>query len=446
MNHASVAVSETSVPFHPASSADFLPREPLGALQSQRLQQVVRRVYEHVPLYRQRMQKRGLTPEEIRGIDEIQRLPFTVKADLHETYPTGMFAVSVEQVARLHPPGTATGKPIAVAFTQRDLEVWSEVVVRCLASFGVHSGDVIQNACGHELLADGLGLHCAARTLGATMIPSAGGDTAHRIMVMKDFGVSAVCSTPSYFVYLVERAEKLGVDLRDLPLRIGAFLAEPASDAMRGRIEEAAGIRAYDAYGLPEILSLGVGAECCHRDGLHIFEDHFYPEIVDPDSGDPLPDGQEGELVLTTLDREAMPLIRYRTGDLTAILAEPCPCGRTMRRIQRIAGRSDDMFVIEGVNVFPSQIEAALLAVEGTLPHYQIVLTQQDGLDQVEVQIEVTPQIFSDRIGALENLQTRIAHEIEHTLGISAAVRLVEPHTLERSQGKAKRVVDKRGS
>jgi len=446
MNPAATAVSETPVPFHPASTADYVPREPLRGLQSERLRQVVCRAYEHVPLVRQRMQKLGLSPAEVRGVDDIHRLPFTTAADLRGAYPMGMLAAPVQQVLRLHPCGGAAGRPIVAPYTRRDLEVQAEAVVRCLASCGVRQGDTIQNLCGYELLGDGLGLHHASETLGASIIPFAGGDAARQIMLMKDLGVTVICSTPSYFLYLAERAEKMGVDLRELPLRAGIFLGEPWSEAMRRRIEETAGIRAYDVYGLAEGIAPAMGAECCHHGGLHVFEDHFYPEIVDPATGSPLAEGQEGELVLTALSREAMPLIRYRTRDLTALLVEPCPCGRTMRRMQRIERRSDEMFVLQGVQVFPSQVEAALLAVEGTLPHYQIVLTQEKGLDQVEVLVEVTPQVFSDRVGALESLQARLAHEIEHTLGVSLPVRLVEPQTIQRGQGTAQRVVDKRGA
>jgi phenylacetate-CoA ligase len=446
MNPATIAARDAPPTFHPASSPDYVPREQLRGLQSQRLRQVVAQACEHVPLYRQRMQKHGLTPAEIRGVDDIHRLPFTVQTDLRDAYPFGMFAVPIQQILRLHLAGGSTGKPIAVAYTRRDLEVWTEVVVRCLACCGVRAGDILQNACGHDLLSDGLGLHAGAQTLGATVIPLCGGDAARQIMMLKDCGVSAICSTPSYFLFLLEQAQKIGVDLRELPLRAGAFVAEPWSEALRRRIEESAGIKAYDIYGLPEIIGLGVGAECCQQHGLHIFEDHFYPEIVDPLSGDPLPAGQEGELVLTTLSKEAMPLIRYRTRELTAILAEPCPCGRTLRRIQRIIRHGNEMFVVQGVNLFPAEIDAALLAVEGTLPHYQIVLSQEQGRDQVEVQIEVTPQVFSDRVGAMEALQSKLAQQIERTLGIGVAVRLVEPHTLQRSQGAGGRVVDKRGT
>jgi phenylacetate-CoA ligase len=331
-----------------------------------------------------------------------------------------------------------------VGATRGDLERWAEVIVRSLASCGIHRGDVIQNACGYNLFSDGLGLHYGAEALGATVIPVSGGDTDHQIMVMKDFGVSAICSTPSYCLHLLDRAEKLGVDLRDLPLRAAVLVAGPRSEATRRKIERSAGIKAYDVYGLPEIIGPGIAAECHVQDGLHVFEDHFYPEVVNPETGDPLPDGEEGELVLTTLSREAMPLVRYRTPDLAAIVAEPCPCGRTMRRIRRIVRHADDVAVVEGVNVFPSQIDAALLAVEGSVPSYQIVLTQQEGLDRVEVQIEVTPEIFSDQVSAMESLRSRLAREIAHTVGVRVPVRLVEPHRIDRGAEPGRRVIDRR--
>lgn len=430
--------------FHPASSPDYVPLQQLRDLQSRRLSTVVRRAYQNVPLYRQRMDQSGLTPENFRGIEDVARLPFTVKADLRDTYPFGLFASPMQDVVRLHASSGTTGKPIVVAYTQRDVEVWSNVIARSLAAYGLHEGDIIQNSYGYGLFTGGLGLHYGAEALGATVIPTSGGNTDRQIMVMKDFGVSAICCTPSYFLHLMERAQEIGIDLRELPLRVGVFGAEPWTEAMRTRIQQAAGMKAYDIYGLSEIIGPGVGAECPFQHGLHIFEDHFFPEIIDPQTGDPLPDGQEGELVLTTLSKEAMPMIRYRTRDVTTIEAEPCPCGRTIRRIRRILRRSDDMFIIRGVNVFPSQIETALLAVEETLPHYQIVLTRDKGLDQIEVRIEVTPEIFSDRVSALESLQVRIAKQIEHTLGIHVLVSLVEPHTIQRSEGKAKRVVDMR--
>ena len=439
------AATDIPAPFHPASSPDYIPREQLQELQSRRLRRVVSQAHECISLYRQRMSKHGLTPAEIRGVDDLQKLPFTTKKDLVETYPLGMFAVPIQQVVHLHPPSGTTGKPTVVASTKRDLEVWAEVVVRSLASCGIQRGDIIQNACGYNLFTDGLGLQHGAETLGATVIPVSGGDTEHQIMVMKDFGVSAICCTPSYFLYLAERAEKMGVDLRELPLRAVALVAEPWCEAMRRRIEDSAAIKAYSIYGLAEIIGTGVGAECSYQDGLHILEDHFYPEIIDPETCDPLPDGEEGELVLTTLSKEAMPMIRYRTQDFAAMIAEPCQCGRTMRRIRRV-GHGGEMFVFQGVNVFPSQIEAALLAVESTLPGYQIVLTQEKGIDQVEVRIEVTPRIFSDQVGSMETLRNKLSQEIEHSLGVRIPVRFVEPNTIERSQGEAKRVIDKRSS
>jgi len=440
------AALDSPVLFHPASSPDYVPREPLRTLQSQRLRQVVAQAYEHVPLFRQRMQKHGLTPADVRGVDDIHTLPFTSQGDLGDTYPLGMLAVPMQQVLRLHVAGGASGKPIVAAYTQRDLEVWAQVVIRSLVSCGIREGDVIYGACGYDLFLDGRGLDDAAATLKATVIPGCGGDAARQLMIIKDYGVSAICCTPNHFLCLIERAEKLDVDLRELPLRVGIFVAEPWSEALRQRIEASAGIKAYDVYGLAEIVGPSVGAECWHQDGVHIFEDHFFPEIVDPATGDPLPDGQEGELVLTMLSREAMPMIRYRTRDVTAILAEPCPCGRTMRRIRRVSRHREEMLVVRGVNVLPAEIEAALLAVAGTLPRYQIVLTQQQGGDQLEVQVEVTPQVFSDRVGALEALQSKLTREIEHRLGLGVAVRLVEPHSIDRGQGKAQRVVDQRGT
>ena len=445
MNPASTAVSDTPPPFHPASSPDYIPPEQLRGLQSQRLRRVVSQVHECVSLYRQRMNKHGLTPAEIRAVDDIHKLPFTSKKDLVDTYPFGMFAVPIQQVSHLYPPSGNAGKPTVVASTRSDLEVWGEVIVRSLASCGIQRGDIIQNACGYNLFTDGLGLQYGASTLGATVIPVSGGDTEHQIMAMKDFGVSAICCTPSYFLYLAQRAEKMGVDLRELPLRAVVLMAQSWSEAIRRRIEESAAVKAYDIYGLSEIIGQGVGSECSYQNGLHILEDHFYPEIIDPDSGDPLPDGEEGELVLTTLSKQAMPMIRYRTQEQAAIIADPCECGRTMRRIRRVA-RGDEMFIFQGVNVSPSQIEAALLAVESELPNHQIVLSQEKGIDQVEVRIEVTPRIFSDQVGSMETLQRKLAEEIEHFLGVRIPVRFVEPNTIERSQGKTKRVVDKRNS
>lgn len=445
MNSAAIAVSDSHAPFYPASSLDFLPHKQLRALQSHRLRHTVGHVYENVSLYRQRMHKAGLTPADIRGIEDIERLPFTTKADLRETYPSGMFAVPESQIASLHTSSGATGEPVVVAYTRRDMEVWTEVIVRCLVSCEFHQRDIVQNACGHHLFADGLGLQAGAEALGATVVPVSGGDADHQVMVMKDFNVSAICSTPSYFLYLVERAGKMGVDPRKLPLRVGAFVGGPWSEAIRQRIEASAGIKAYYIFGLAELIGPGIGAEGCFQNGLHIFEDHFYPEIVDPETGEVLPPDREGELVLTTLSKEAMPLVRYRTEELALIRGEACPCGRTLRQIRRVGRRGEEMCVIQGVSVYPSQIEAALLAVKGSLPHYQIVLTQEKGLDQAEVQIEITPEIFSDRVSAMEMLEAQLAYEIGDALSIPVAVRLVEPRSIERAGDRRTRVIDRRG-
>jgi len=428
--------------FHPASAADYLPVPLLRDLQLRRLQRTVRRAHENVALFRDRMRDRKLDPEAVRSLDDLARLPFTVKTDLRDTYPFGLFASPMEEVVRLHASSGTTGKPIVVAYTQEDLQVWTEVMVRTFAACGLHRGDIVQNAYGYGLFTGGLGAHYGAEALGATVIPISGGNTERQLMVLQDFGVTAICCTPSYFLHLLEKAKETKVDFSRL--KVGVFGAEPWSEAMRRRIEKDSGIKAYDIYGLSEIIGPGVGIECQHQAGLHVFEDHFYPEIVDPKTGETLPAGEEGELVLTTLSKQAMPMIRYRTRDITSIAPEACACGRTLRRIRRISRRSDDMFIIRGVNVFPSQVETALLAVEGTLPHYQIVLRREKGLDEMEVKVEVTPEVFSDQIRALESLHQKLAQSIEHTLGIRVQVTLVEPRTLQRSEGKAKRVLDQR--
>ncbi|TXH79492.1 phenylacetate--CoA ligase, partial [Thauera aminoaromatica] len=336
--------------FHPVSSSDYLPAAQLRDLQLRRLQSMVGRAYAHVPLFRGRMDVRGLTPASIESLADLGRLPFTVKADLRDTYPFGLFA-----------------SPMSV-------------MLRTFAAAGISRGDIVQNAFGYGLFTGGLGAHYGLEAIGATVVPVSGGNTDRQVMLLRDFKVNAICATPSYFLHLIERAAELGIDLRDLPLRAGVFGAEPWTPAMRQRIEADAGIKAFDIYGLSEIIGPGVAAECSAQDGLHVFEDHFYPEVIDPETGAVLPDGQEGELVLTTLSKRAMPMIRYRTRDITRLVAEPCACGRTLRRMQRVGRRSDDMMIIHGINVFPSQIEAALLAVEGALPHYRIVLRREHGL------------------------------------------------------------------
>jgi phenylacetate-CoA ligase len=423
---------------------DFLPLEQLRQIQLTRLQAIVRRAYDRVPLFRRRLEERGLVPEDLCSLADLARLPFTVKADLRDAYPFGLFASPLQEIVRFHASSGTTGKPIVVAYTKEDVDDWARAMVRSFCACGVHNGDIVQNAYGYGLFTGGLGAHYGAEALGASVIPISGGNTERQIMVMKDFGVTVICCTPSYFLHLAERGSELGVDFRDLPLRIGVFGAEPWTESMRRRIEELSGLKAYDIYGLSEIVGPGVAMECQAQTGPHLFEDMFYPEIIDPATGAPLPDGQEGELVITTLCKRAMPMIRYRTRDITSLVATPCVCGRTLRRISRISRRSDDMLIIRGVNLFPSQIEAALLAVEGTLPHYQIIVDRQQGLDTLEVQVEVTPEFFSDTVGGLEKLQGTLAHAIESVTGLRAAIRLVAPRTLQRSEGKARRVTDKR--
>ena len=430
--------------FHPASAPDFLPETALREIQLRRLRAVVARAYKNVELFRTRLDERGLTPASIQALTDIQRLPFTVKTDLRDTYPFGLFASPMSDVVRLHASSGTTGKPIVVAYTKEDVGVWAEVMARTFAACGMHRGDILQNAFGYGLFTGGLGAHYGGENLGATVIPISGGNTDRQIMLVRDFNVTALCCTPSYFTHMIERARELDVDLKNLPLRIGIFGAEPWTDGMRAHIEAQAGIKAYDIYGLSEIIGPGVASECSAQQGLHIFEDHFYPEIIDPETGEALPDGEEGELVLTTLSKKAMPMIRYRTRDITSLITERCSCGRTIRRMKRIGRRSDDMFIIRGVNVFPSQVEAALLAVEGTVPHYQIILTRDQGLDQMAVEVEVTPEVFSDKIRGLEEIKDRLAQAIERILGIRVDLRLVEPRSIARSEGKAKRVIDRR--
>ncbi len=428
--------------FRDVSAMDYLPLTQLRALQLRRLQETVTRTYERVPIFRERMKERGLAPADIADLGDIPKLPFTVKNDLRHTYPFGLFAAPMEEIVRLHASSGTTGKPIVVAYTQHDLDVWTNVVVRGLSACGLHRGDIVHIAYGYGLFTGGLGAHYGAEALGATVIPASGGNTERQIMLLNDFGATAICCTPSYFLHLMERAAEMGKHPEKL--RIGVFGAEPWSEAMRQRMIKETGIEPFDIYGLSEIIGPGVAIECKHHNGLHVFEDHFWPEIINPDTGEVLPDGQEGELVLTTLTKQAIPMLRYRTRDISMIMTEQCPCGRTLRRIRRIGRRSDDMFIIRGVNVFPSQVETALLQAEGTLPHYQITLTRQHGLDEMEVSIEVTESVFSDKIRGLEDLRARLSAAVEHIVGIRARIQLVAPHTLERSEGKAKRVIDKR--
>jgi len=431
--------------FFPESALDYMPAECLREVQLQRLKAVTALAYERVALFRERMDAKGVKPGDVRRLEDVRLLPFAVKSDLRDTYPYGLFAVPMSDVVRLHASSGTTGKPIVVGYTAQDMEVWRQVIMRTLYAAGYSRGDVVQNMFGYGLFTGGLGLHDGIEGIGATVIPISGGNSERQIMVMKDFGVTAVSCTPSYFIHLIEVAAKLGIDFkRDLKVKRGVFGAEPWTDQMRQYIETASGIKAYDIYGLSEIIGPGVAAECQCQSGLHVFEDHFLAEIVDPKTLEPVPDGAEGELVITTLSKQAMPVIRYRTRDITALEARPCACGRSLRRIRRISRRSDDMFIIRGVNVFPSQIETALLKTEASLPHYQIVLTRKSGLDRMEVRVEVTGEMLSDRLSEMEELQRRFAHSIEQITSLHTEVVLVQPGTVPRSEGKAKRVLDKR--
>ena len=415
--------------FHPLSAPDFLPLPQLRDLQIQRLKAIVQRAYDRVALFRQRMKERDLAPQDLRTLDDLAKLPFTLKTDLRDTYPFGLFASPMKDIVRLHVSSGTTGKPTVVAYTREDIQVWTNVMLRSMAACGLHEGDIIQNAYGYGLFTGGLGAHYGAEALGATVIPISGGNTPRQLMVMKDFGVTAICCTPSYFLHLIDQAAEAGVNLKDLPLRAGVFGAEPWTESMRRRIEADSGIKAYDIYGLSEIIGPGVAMECECQAGPHIFEDYFYPEIIHLKTGKPCADGEEGELVLTTLGKQAMPMIRYRTRDITTLTSETCECGRTLRRIKRIGRRADDMFIIRGINVYPSQVETALLKVEGTLPHYQIVLTREEDLDVMEVQVEVTPEVFADTVGALEQLRRNLTKSVETIVGVRAKVRLVQPRS-----------------
>lgn len=425
-------------------SQDYLCREELEALQLKRLKNIVAHAFNNVEFYQKKFKEFNVSVDDIQSLKDISKLPFTVKTDLRDNYPFGLFAVPQEEILRVHASSGTTGKPIVVGYNQHDLEIWSEVVARSFTAAGLSNKDKIQVSYGYGLFTGGLGAHYGSEALGAMVVPTSVGNTERQIMLMNDFGVNAICCTPSYFTFIIEKAKSMGIDLKSLPLRVGIFGAEPWTLEMRSQIEAEANIKAFDIYGLSEIIGPGVAIECECQDGLHVFEDHFYPEIIDPDTLEVLPDGEVGELVLTTLTKQAMPMIRYRTRDITSIKTEKCACGRTLRRINRISTRSDDMMIIKGVNVFPSQIEAALLAVDGTLPYYNIILFKDKGMDNIEVAVEVRPELFSDKVSVLEELQAKLTRSVESVTGLRIKVKLVAPNTIIRSEGKAKRVLDHR--
>jgi phenylacetate-CoA ligase len=416
----------------------------LRDLQLERLKEVCERTYHRIPFYYHTFRKAGVKPKDINSLEDLSRLPLTTKDDLRDNYPFGLFAVPPSDIVEIHTSSGTTGKPIVGGYTHRDIELWSEVMARCLTCSGTTKDDVVQNAYGYGLFTGGLGVHYGARRIGASVIPISGGNTKRQIMIMQDFGSTILTCTPSYTLFLAEVAAEMGMTFERMSLKAGNFGAEPWSESMRVEIERKLKLLALDIYGLTEIIGPGVANECQVKEGLHIFEDHFLPEIIDPATGKSLPPGQAGELVITTLTKEAMPLIRYRTRDITALIPQACPCGRTMVRMKRIMGRTDDMLIIRGVNVFPSQIEAVLMQMEETEPHYQIVVDRVGALDELEIQVEVNEGIFSDQIKRLEDIERKIEKEIESALGISVKVKLAEPKSIQRSEGKAKRVIDKR--
>ncbi len=424
---------------------ETLPREDLEALQLKRLKSLVERVYANVGFYRQKFDEMGVKPSDIRTLDDLKLLPFTEKQDLRNHYPFGLFAVPKENVVRIHASSGTTGKSTVVGYTHRDVRNWAKLMARCFVASGASAKDTIHNAYGYGLFTGGLGAHYGAEELGATIVPVSGGGTRRQVMLLKDFEATVMCSTPSYALVLQEAAAEAGVDFRKLPLRIGIFGAEPWTEDMRRDIEDKLGITAIDIYGLSEIMGPGVGIECHEaQKGLHVMEDHFLVEIIDPDTGEVLPPGEVGELVITTLTKEAQPLIRYRTRDITRLDKVPCRCGRTLARVHRMMGRSDDMLIIRGVNVFPSQIESILLETEGLSPHYLLVVKREGNLDTLEVHVEVDEKLFSDEIKNLQRMESKIQRTIKEYLGVTTQVKLVEPRSIQRSEGKAKRILDLR--
>lgn len=425
---------------------ETLPRDELAQLQLSRLKIQCERAYANVPFYRKAFDNMGIKPSEVSSLADLARLPFTEKQDLRDAYPYQLFAVPKDTVVRLHASSGTTGRATVTGYTRRDLDVWSECMARSLAAAGLSSLDLIHNAFGYGLFTGGLGAHYGAEKLGATVIPVSGGGTRRQVELLRDFGATGLTCTPSYALYLYDAARNVGIDIKDLPLRVGVFGAEPWSEETRADIERKLGITAVNIYGLSEVMGPGVAQECAvAKYGMHIFEDHFLPEIIDPVTGDPLPPGTVGELVLTTLTKEAVPLIRYRTRDLTSLDYSPCACGRTHARITRIIGRSDDMLIIRGVNVFPQQIESILVDMEGLSPHYEIVVSREGNLDQLEIQVEFSEEMFaSDEVRHIQNKEKRLQKQIKDYLGVTAKIRLVEPQSLKRFEGKSNRVRDLR--
>lgn len=424
--------------------ATKLSRGALLDLQNRRFIDVIQRIYRRVPYYRSLMNDYQVHPEQVRGIDDIARLPFTTKQEMRELFPFGLLASDKKDIVEVHMSSGTTGKAVVGAYTRRDLETWSEVMARTLAMADVGPDDVVQNGYGYGLFTGGFGVHYGAQKLGAMVLPISSGNTRRQLETMAHFGTTVITATPSYALYMAEFAAAEGIDLRTLSLRAGLFGAEPWSEEMRLEIEEKLNLKAFDIYGLTELIGPGVAAECDRCDGLHVFEDHFYPEIIDPETGEPLPSGVKGELVLTTLSREGTPVLRYRTGDITYLMAEPCPCGRPHRRIHRLMGRNDDMLIIRGVNIFPAQVEAVLLRAAGAAPHYRLIVDKKGVMDSLEVEVEMSDALFSDEVKHIISQERQIERDLKAALNIQTKVTLVNPKSLPRSEGKAVRVVDRR--
>lgn len=419
-------------------------RDTLKVLQQEKLKSLINRVFHNVPHYKNALQERGISPNDIRSLEDIKHLPFTVKTDLRDNYPYGLYAESLKHIIRHHASSGTTGKPTVVGYTRNDLTLWQEMVARSLVAAGANADSIIQNAYGYGLFTGGLGIHDGAQNLGASVIPISGGNTEKQLMMMEDMGTTMLTCTPSYANFLGDKIKEYGIDRNRFKLKTGVFGGEPWTDELRKELEEKLQIEAFDIYGLSEIYGPGVGIECAQHDGLHIWEDHFYLEIIDPNTLEVLPVGAEGELVITTLSKEGMPLLRYRTRDITHIIEEPCPCGRTHRRIARLSGRTDDMLIIRGVNVFPTQIESALLSVAEVAPYYQLVVKRDGVLDTLDVHVELAEGIAIEQIRQVEDIRAKIKEKIASTTGIRAKIVIAEPRSLPRTEGKSVRVIDQR--
>jgi phenylacetate-CoA ligase len=421
-----------------------MPRKEMRKLQSIRLKNVVEHVYHNAPFYRKKMHELGITPDDIQTISDITKLPFTVKQDLRDNYPFGLLAVPMSEIVRLHASSGTTGKPIVVGSTRKDLSVWNEAVARCLIAYGLTKNDIVQVSYGYGLFTGGLGAHGGVETIGGTVIPMSSGNTQKQIQLMHDFGANGLACTPSYALYLAEAIRESDLPIEEFKLKVGAFGAEPWTENMRKELEEKLHIKAYDIYGLTELCGPGVGGECEYQDGTHLWEDHFFPEIVDPQTLEPVAEGQFGELVFTTLTKTGMPMIRYRTRDLTSLHYEKCRCGRTAVRMNRILGRSDDMLIIRGVNVFPSQVESVILELEEFEPHYMIIVDRVNNTDTFQIEVELRQEYYSDEMTRMLAIKNKVTARLQSVIGIQPDVKIVEPRSIERSQGKAKHVIDNR--